>query len=151
MNALGWNTLLFGLKWVFIGLVYFVLIFVVLAVRREMAVRARATPEETSFSPGRLKVVTIGSDPHLRPGLLLDLKPVTALGAQSDNDLILRDRFVSRSHARLRWDGVGWWIEDLGSRNGTYVNNIAIAPNVPTKLENGSMIGVGGVAFQLIE
>lgn len=153
MDTLGWNTLLFALKWVFIGLIYFVLVFVVLAVRREMALRVRAAPggPVENFSPGRLKVLSPGSDTKLRQGATLELKPVTSIGSQPDNDLVLRDRFISRYHARLRWDGVGWWIEDLGSRNGTYLNNDVVMPDTPRQVENGGMITIGGAAFQLIE
>ena len=151
METLGWNTLFFALKWVFIGLIYFVLVFVVLAVRREMAVRVKSSPEQSDFSPGRLRVVSPGTDTKLRAGTMLELKPVTTLGSGSENDIVLRDRFISRSHTRLRWDGVGWWAEDLGSTNGTFVNNEPCPPGTPVKLEGGGSLTVGGVNFQLIE
>ena len=151
MEPLSWNIILFGLKWIFMGLIYFVLGFVVLAVRREMGLRVKTSSAEADFSPGRLKVLSPGSDPKLRSGILLDLKPITMIGAQPDSDIVLRDRYISRNHARLRWDGVGWWIEDLGSRNGTYVNNEACPPNTPVKISNGATVSIGGTAFQLIE
>ncbi len=151
MEFLGWNTLLFALKWVFIGLIYFVLVFIVLAVRREMALRVKSSPEEAAFSPGRLRVVAPGTDTRLHAGDLLELKPVTSLGSDANNDIVLRDRFISRAHTRLRWDGVGWWAEDLGSRNGTFVNNEPCPPGTPVKIEPGSNLVVGGVSFQLIE
>lgn len=151
MDTIGWNTLLFGLKWIFIGLIYFVLVFVVLAVRREMALRVKSSAAEADFSPGRLKVINPGSDAKLKAGSLLELRPITSIGAQPDNDIILHDRYSSRHHARLRWDGVGWWVEDLGSRNGTFLNNEACAPNKPVNVSNGSTITIGGTVFQLIE
>ncbi len=151
MDTFGWNTLLFALKWVFIGLIYFVLVFIVLAVRREMALRVKSSPEESDFSPGRLRVVSAGSDTKLRAGATLELKPVTTLGSGAECDLVLRDRFVSKEHTRLRWDGVGWWAEDLGSRNGTFINNEPCPPNTPVKIEPGSNLVVGGITFQLIE
>jgi hypothetical protein len=151
MDTLGWNTFLFALKWIFIGLIYFVLAYVVLAVRREMSMRVKASPAEPNFSPGRLRVVNPGSDTRFRSGAMLELKPVTNIGAQPDNDLVLRDRFISRYHARLRWDGVGWWFEDLGSRNGSFVNNELVMPNTTIRVGNGTNVTVGGMVFQLIE
>ncbi|HEX6203289.1 MAG TPA: SpoIIE family protein phosphatase [Thermoanaerobaculia bacterium] len=41
-------------------------------------------------------------------------------------DLVLADAFLSRQHARLWRQADGWWIEDLGSRNGTRVNGEAV-------------------------
>ena len=34
---------------------------------------------------------------------------------------------VSREHARIKWDGKGWWLEDLKSTNGTFVNGEKVA------------------------
>ncbi len=45
------------------------------------------------------------------------------IGKGAGSDLVLADEFVSRAHARLVPVPDGWRIEDLGSRNGTRVNN----------------------------
>ena len=58
---------------------------------------------------------------------------------------------VSRLHARVRRTGDVIELEDLGSRNGTFVNNEPCPPNTPVKIEPGSTLVVGGVTFQLIE
>ena len=42
---------------------------------------------------------------------------------------------VSRVHAQIRHTGDGWWIEDLGSSNGTWLNRERLAPREPTHLE----------------
>jgi len=44
------------------------------------------------------------------------------IGRSRKCDVSISDRFLSRRHARLYRDGDGWRIEDLGSRNGTFVN-----------------------------
>lgn len=44
------------------------------------------------------------------------------IGRHADNHLVLRDNRVSRSHARLIWDGTAYVIENLKSRHGIYVN-----------------------------
>jgi hypothetical protein len=43
MDFLAWNTILFALKWVFIGLIYFVLFLLLLAVRREVSLHIGRT------------------------------------------------------------------------------------------------------------
>lgn len=152
METLGWNTLLFALKWVFTALVYFILVVVLLNVRRELSLRLKGAPaEEGGFSAGRLRVINKGSDPRARNGALLELKPITTLGALADNTLVVRDKFISGHHARLSWDGVGWTLEDLGSRNGTKVNSNPIQPHAPVQLANGALIGLGDMTFELME
>ena len=45
------------------------------------------------------------------------------MGRENDNDVVLRDRFASRHHARLLWKQNSWWLEDQKSKNGTFVEN----------------------------
>ncbi len=62
------------------------------------------------------------------------------IGRNSNCDLVLPDEVVSRNHARVRARTDGLYIEDLGSRNGTFVNGKRITQ--PTKLANGDYIQV---------
>jgi pSer/pThr/pTyr-binding forkhead associated (FHA) protein len=53
--------------------------------------------------------------------LLYPTQPVM-LGRSGENDIVLDDPKVSRSHAILEWNGLGFTVRDLDSINGTYVN-----------------------------
>ena len=44
------------------------------------------------------------------------------IGRDFGCDLVLEDSSVSRHHARLGWNGSGWTLVDVGSKNGTTVN-----------------------------
>jgi hypothetical protein len=145
------QTLLFAGKWVFVGLIYFVLLAVLVAVRREMALHLPAGQPLPSTAVGRLLVNQSGSDSETRPGAVWLLKPDNILGADSGNDLVLGDNLVSGRHARLRWDGAGWWVEDLGSKNGTLVNGERMVPFAAQKVALGSQIQLGDMVFQLQE
>lgn len=149
MDSLGWNTLLFASKWVFLGLIYLVLFIMLIAVRRELFFRVESRQPVTSYVPGRLKVLAAGSDKRLQVGTAIDLHPETTLGAVQGNDIVLEDAFVSGRHARLSWDGSAWWVEDLGSRNGTYVDHQRCLPNIPRVLPTGGTLQVGDVTFEL--
>ncbi|MCB9746772.1 MAG: FHA domain-containing protein [Candidatus Omnitrophica bacterium] len=44
------------------------------------------------------------------------------VGRSPDNDFVITIPSVSRNHLEVRWENGNWWIEDLQSSNGTYVN-----------------------------
>jgi hypothetical protein len=147
----GWQLFFFASHWVFVGLIYLLLFIVVLAVRREMGQRLAGSVPAPAASPGRLRVVHSGSDDRVRPGVLLPLPKQATLGADRKNDLVFTDQYLSSHHARLRWDGAGWWVEDLESKNGTSVDGRPCPPHRPQPLPFGARLEIGGMAFELVE
>ena len=68
-------------------------------------------------------------------------KPRLTIGRSPANDLVLEDRLVSRRHAQIRRkDGIAI-LDDLGSRNGTYINGKRITNAFP--IRPGDVIRVG--------
>lgn len=67
-------------------------------------------------------------------------RPATSLGRWADNDVVVDDRWVSRHHARIRREGERYVVEDLSSKNGTFVNGQRIAG--PTALADGDVVQV---------
>ena len=61
-------------------------------------------------------------------------------GRSAQCDVVLEDGGISREHAELERSGDGWVIADLGSRNGTYVND---EPVHRTRLRSGDRIRLG--------
>jgi len=61
-------------------------------------------------------------------------------------DIEIDDAFLSSEHLKLTFAGGNWYAEDLGSRNGTFVNGETIDY---IKLKNGDEITIGGVVFEL--
>jgi pSer/pThr/pTyr-binding forkhead associated (FHA) protein len=54
---------------------------------------------------------------------------------------------VSRRHCKITVQGSQYFIEDLNSTNGTFVDGTQLTPNTPTPLQNGDQIVLGKVAF----
>ncbi len=147
-----WSIFLFILKWIFLGLVYLVLILLLIGVQREMRLRLpQPSQNPSSFSFGRMRVIRPGTDPRLKPGAIVQLQPEMNIGALAENDLVLHDRYVSGHHARLRWDGVNWWVEDQASTNGTFLNQQRLSPGAPTSLMSGSILEIGDVSFEMMD
>ncbi|MBO5359750.1 MAG: FHA domain-containing protein [Clostridia bacterium] len=68
------------------------------------------------------------------------------IGRSPDCDIRLKYHSLSSEHARVSKIGNGWYIEDLGSTNGTKVN-ARFVTNGRRKLRDGDIIGLGGVIF----
>jgi pSer/pThr/pTyr-binding forkhead associated (FHA) protein len=81
------------------------------------------------------------------PALLLPStgRPVVTIGRSLGCDLVLGDSTVSRRHAKLRAFGGQWFLEDLGSTNGTRVNGIRI--RAATVVRPGASVGFGRLEF----
>jgi hypothetical protein len=56
-------------------------------------------------------------------GELFTLQPVTKIGTDPKSTIVLTDKFMSTSHAEIKAEGGMWILRDVGSTNGTYVNN----------------------------
>ena len=69
------------------------------------------------------------------------------LGRNPECTLVLDDDFASGRHARIfRRDG-GWFVEDLGSTNGTYLGSSKLTAPMP--IEVGSTLRIGKTIFEL--
>jgi pSer/pThr/pTyr-binding forkhead associated (FHA) protein len=79
--------------------------------------------------------------------------PVVTIGKGKQSDIVLPDDSISSTHARLEYDQGAWRITDLNSTNGTYVESVRLAPQVPTPLPFGASVRLGGVKlhFRAVE
>lgn len=71
-----------------------------------------------------------------------------ALGRRGDNDIIIKDPYVSKDHFQIVEDEGGYFLEDLDSANGTYLNGDLMEDIV--ELKNGDMIKVGNIEFLFV-
>jgi Serine phosphatase RsbU, regulator of sigma subunit len=73
---------------------------------------------------------------------VVDLSRVrTTVGRSARNDLCVEDPFTSRLHAEVRRQGDGFWLSDLGSANGTYLNGNRLM--APAQLHDGDRVRIG--------
>jgi len=79
------------------------------------------------------------------PALFL-LASSNLLGRAADNAIRLEDPLVSAHHARISYAGGQWLLEDLGSRNGTRVNELPV--ETPIALASGDVVQLGGKALR---
>jgi DNA-binding winged helix-turn-helix (wHTH) protein len=109
-----------------------------------------------SFSAEAVIVGTAGAAPDIDAGLARLVGPTSqialrsgenVLGREGDDVVALRSSTVSRRHARVTLSAETGTIEDIGSKNGTYVNDIRVT--TPTTIADGDTIRVGSLVFTL--
>ncbi|MET8520564.1 FHA domain-containing protein [Nocardioides sp. NBC_00163] len=69
------------------------------------------------------------------------------IGRGSDAAIILDDDYASTRHARIAVSGDQWFVEDLGSTNGTYIGSVRI--NQPTAISLGTQVRIGKTILEL--
>ena len=126
------HELLFVLRLVGTGLLYLFLLIALYVIWRSFSVsEAERAPKP---DPATLRFEE-NADRRFA------LRTVTALGRAKDNDIVIDDPFASSNHAMIVWRDGGWWIEDLDSHNGTFVNDERAEKAAP--LQDGDAISIG--------
>ena len=142
-----WTVLL--LRAVFIFLLYFFVFQVNRVVSREL--RVVASRGEVVHHVPDIRGAILVADPGdsiLRRGEVFELDPVSVIGRHPRATIVIDSTFVSSEHAQLNWEQERWWVTDLRSTNGTFVNGSQI--RVPTGLRPGDMIELGAIRLQLV-
>ncbi len=70
---------------------------------------------------------------------------ITTIGRDLDNQIQVLDLSVSRKHAKMTRRGNRYYMEDLGSQNGTWVNGHAMSPGFQIEVKEGDIIALGQV------
>ncbi|GAA4382444.1 FHA domain-containing protein [Brevibacterium sp. NPDC049920] len=89
---------------------------------------------------------------HLTSGALagmvipLGAGPIT-LGRAGGNTVVLEDDFASGHHARIVPDSGHWYVEDLGSTNGTFINGQRL--HSPVQMRIGTPVTIGHTTLEL--
>ena len=97
------------------------------AVARVLRADLRAATLASAPAPAdRLEVLECDGASELE-GKLFAFAPGSSIGRGVDNDIALQEPRVSTRHARLLWREGRWWVEDLDSSNGTFVNDKRVA------------------------
>lgn len=147
-----WFILL--LRVLFVFLLYFFLFQIVRTIARELRAVSIATaggnapqPSEPSRAPAQL-VLEEATEAGLPAGTTFALRPGGVVGRRPGSDIFLNDTYMSGEHARLTLHEGRWWIADLGSTNGTFVNGARIER--PTPLAADSEVRFGRLRLRFV-
>jgi hypothetical protein len=102
--------------------------------------------EEATLLKERPWMMSIESGPL--KGQRFPLSECLKIGRALENDLVLTDTQVSRRHAVIEKAGAGYQVSDLGSGNGTLVNERLISQ--PTDLKTGDVVQIGATCITVL-
>jgi hypothetical protein len=111
-----------ALKFGFLALLYLFLLWVARSARRELRQTSAPAPGPGGRAPstdGWLVAVTGGG---ITPGERFDLFGGLSIGRAGEAEVRIEDKFASGVHARVYTRGPSYYVEDMGSTNGTYLN-----------------------------
>jgi len=115
---------------------------------RRLRLADLASARSSAASPAAAETTLWLSD---RLGTRFALEPqagIVRVGRGVDNDLVVANQRVSRYHAQLRWVETNWLVYDLGSTNGTWVDQRAVVDGQPQVLSPGAALRLGDHEFQ---
>ena len=136
----------------FLALLWLFVLFALRVVRSDLYAAAglralvpggRTTARRRGRTPRQL-IVTQGALAGTR--ISLDARPIL-IGRADDSTLVLDDDYASTRHARIAQQGEEWYVEDLGSTNGTYLDRAKVSG--PTRVPLGVPVRIGKTVLEL--
>jgi hypothetical protein len=116
--------------------------------REERLVERTMAGEKMDFSAHINPRLIVEESPIIPPGVIFPLEGWITVGRASTSDVVLDEQFVSSTHARLVPRGQFYYVEDLGSTNGTYVNEKQVTD---AQLKMDSRLRIGETTFRYEE
>lgn len=136
------------LRYVFIILIY----LFIFSILRLMYLDVKSiTSGGGSLDEAYLKVVNRLDSLNFKMQEYYVIEGDISLGRSSRNDVVIKDKFVSKNHLLIREKNQRYYLEDLGSANGTFLNGVKIDPNELIELQSNDKIGVGFIQFIFVD
>ena len=137
-------VLLWAVRIAFLLLLYVFLLRAFSVLHRALAAE-RVTDSATRALGTLIVERSAGHAP--RVGERFPLRASTSIGRDAGNDVPLSDEAASARHAVLELRDGEWWVEDLGSTNGTLVNGTRIER--AERVRAGDELAIGRIALRL--
>lgn len=142
------------LKYALLVLLYFFVFRAVRSVavdvagpRRVRSARPRSASTAAAPSKGKPPTQVLVHEPEGRRPRSVRLSGSVEIGRVETCAIRLSDTYVSQVHARLYGRDGAWFVEDLGSTNGTFLNDRRVAS--PVEVHAGDVVRVGKTLLEL--
>ncbi|MBL7575259.1 FHA domain-containing protein [Peptoniphilus asaccharolyticus DSM 20463] len=135
-----------GLRYVFIVIIYLFLLSIIRLIYMDIK---KMDMKGSYMDAAYLKVVNRLDSLDFKMDEFYVLKGVTIIGRSSKCDITIKDKFVSKEHIEIREEDGVYFLEDLNSANGTFLNGEEVHDII--ELRNGDKIGVGFIQLLFVD
>lgn len=143
------NELTLALHILLLVSIYVFLLATVRVIAKDLSSSAKAKDRrlalEVDSEQQTAKLVASGAG---QSGQIYTINEQISIGRAPDCDIILQDNFTSAHHARVYQASNAYWLEDLGSTNGTLLGKTPVKG--PVKLKPGSEFRIGEAVFRFV-
>ena len=116
--------------------------------REDREVERTMDGQKMDFSAHINPRLVVEESPIIPPGVVFPLEGWINVGRAATSDIVLDEQFVSSTHARLVPRGQFYYVEDLGSTNGTFLNEKQVTD---AQLKMDSRLRIGETTFRYEE
>lgn len=139
-----YNILSVIFKYIFIIIIYMFIFSIIRLIYLDIKVISRRKQGDGAY----LKLINKKESLPFKIDEYYVIAESLSLGRKSDNDIIIKDPYVSKNHFNIIKNENQYFLEDLKSSNGTFLNSEKIFDIV--KISNGDRIKIGNIEFLFV-
>ncbi|MFH1454294.1 MAG: FHA domain-containing protein [Armatimonadota bacterium] len=140
------ELLLYIIRIAFILLIFLFIQNIINTIQKDIEAAPSSRDESDKTVRLRLEVIK-GSDKIKLIKKDLDALLEITLGREMHNDIVVVDKYISGAHLKIKKLNEVYYIEDLDSTNGTFVNNKLVAKSL--RLKDQDIINLGDVQIRV--
>lgn len=133
------------LKYLFVLIV----LYFIYSIIRIIYYDVRASMKKEKISDTYLKLINFNQGFKFKVQEYYIIGETNTIGRDKSNTICINDKFMSKFHARIIYDEGMYFLEDLNSANGTYLNNEKIEDAI--ELKSQDIIKMGQVQFLFVD
>lgn len=133
---------------IFVVILYFIITYALKIMYKDVKGSKKGKRRQSRQAHG-LEVIKSSSNENLKQGSIIPVRETISFGRKEDNSIVLNDEFISGYHAKLYTRNNVFFIEDVGSTNGTFVNGSKIEGRI--KLNINDEIRLGNIVLKVID
>lgn len=133
------------LKFVILGIVYVIIFLSLKIMYKDIKNTGKSKHKKNMLG---LEIIEPGNSINLKKGGVIPVKGEITLGRKKDNLFMLDDPYVSGHHAKIYYADGNYIIEDIGSTNGTLLNENRVEGRTP--ITPGDIIKIGSTVLKVI-